>query len=223
MKTNPKPFGSRGNSPRTGFTLIEVMISLLLGIIVIGGIVTVFISNQQTYRATVALDNSQEAFRFASHTVTRVVRASRTVLADSDAAILRLALPQDGITRNCLGRRLDWPTSNGELVVDENGLPPTQINVFRLEGEDLVCEVDGQGSIMVTGVDTLRFSYAFLNPNNYEAGRNSYVAGSPPEGTNAVRTEITMVDGGGMIRPVTISFTAAVRTRLVPEEIVVRP
>ena len=72
-----------------GFTLIELMVALVLGLLMIGAVIIVFISNQQTAITKQELDRAQEAFRFASHTITRVVQQGeiRTLAANSNAEV----------------------------------------------------------------------------------------------------------------------------------------
>lgn len=193
------------------------MIALVLGVFVIGGIITVFVSNQQTYRVTVALDNSQEAFRFASHVITRSVRSATSIQTSSDDENLVLELPRDGITRNCLGIL-------PEEELDVNGVPVTQINRFSLNVTDLECTADGDGTaVVVSGVTQLLFSYAALDPGDYTPDAANPYGDVATAGTNSIRTEITMADAGGIIRAPQISFTAAARARLIPLEIVIRP
>ncbi|MCL5967969.1 MAG: hypothetical protein M1359_01565 [Betaproteobacteria bacterium] len=50
------------------------MVALVLGLLMIGAVTIVFISNQQTSRTKQEMDRAQEAFRFASHTIMRVVQ-----------------------------------------------------------------------------------------------------------------------------------------------------
>jgi type IV pilus assembly protein PilW len=57
-----------------GFTLIELMISLLLGLLVIGGITTVFISNKQAYSTNNALSQVQDGSRIAFEMLARDIR-----------------------------------------------------------------------------------------------------------------------------------------------------
>jgi type IV pilus assembly protein PilW len=56
-----------------GFTLVELMIALVLGLVVIGGVISVFLSNQQSYRTNQALgeiqDNSRTAFEFLARDI----------------------------------------------------------------------------------------------------------------------------------------------------------
>lgn len=57
-----------------GFTLIELMVAMLLGLIVIGGVVSVFIANQRTYRTNQALGNVQDGARVAFELMARDIR-----------------------------------------------------------------------------------------------------------------------------------------------------
>lgn len=56
-----------------GFTLVELMVALVLGLVVIGGVISVFLSNQQSYRTNQALgeiqDNSRTAFEFLARDI----------------------------------------------------------------------------------------------------------------------------------------------------------
>jgi type IV pilus assembly protein PilW len=57
-----------------GVSLVELMISMLLGLLVVGSAITVFISNRQTYRATENLGRIQENARIAFELMARDLR-----------------------------------------------------------------------------------------------------------------------------------------------------
>lgn len=61
-----------GTSP--GFTLIELMVAMLLGLIVIAGVVSVFLANQRTYRTNQALSDVQDGSRIAFEMMARDIR-----------------------------------------------------------------------------------------------------------------------------------------------------
>ncbi len=66
-----------GYSPRRrlqGFTLIELMVALLLGLIVIAGVVSVFLANQQSYRTNEAIGDVQDGSRLAFEMMARDIR-----------------------------------------------------------------------------------------------------------------------------------------------------
>lgn len=58
-----------------GFSLVEVMISLLLGLLIVGSALTVFLSNRQTYRVAEALARIQESSRVSFEFMARDMRA----------------------------------------------------------------------------------------------------------------------------------------------------
>lgn len=57
-----------------GFTMVELMVAMLLGLIVIGGVTSVFLAGQQTYRANEALGDVENGSRTAFEMVTRDLR-----------------------------------------------------------------------------------------------------------------------------------------------------
>lgn len=56
-----------------GFTLVELMIAMVLGLVIIGGVISVFIANKQSYRTNEALsqvqDHSRTAFEFLARDI----------------------------------------------------------------------------------------------------------------------------------------------------------
>jgi type IV pilus assembly protein PilW len=59
-----------------GFTLVELMIGMLLGLLVTGAAIGIFLSNQQTYRTTEGLGRAQEGLRTAFELMARDLRAA---------------------------------------------------------------------------------------------------------------------------------------------------
>ncbi|WP_199100419.1 prepilin-type N-terminal cleavage/methylation domain-containing protein [Dyella sp. ASV21] len=57
-----------------GFTLVELMVAMLLGLVVMGGVVSVFITNQQVYRSNRALSDVQDSARLAFEMIARDIR-----------------------------------------------------------------------------------------------------------------------------------------------------
>lgn len=60
--------------PQQGFTLIEIMISLLLGVFLLGGVIGVFLNTKQTYRVQDGLSRLQENGRYAMEFMGRDIR-----------------------------------------------------------------------------------------------------------------------------------------------------
>lgn len=71
-----KRHSSKRMSPRTlhGFTLVELMIAMVLGLLVVGATIGVFLSNQQTYRINEGLSQIQESARTSFEILGRELR-----------------------------------------------------------------------------------------------------------------------------------------------------
>ncbi len=59
-----------------GFTLVELMISIVLGAIITAGLISVFLSNQQSYRTSQGLSEVQEGTRTAFELIARDIRTA---------------------------------------------------------------------------------------------------------------------------------------------------
>ena len=60
--------------PDRGFTLIELMVSMVLGLVIIGGATSLILANRQSYRTNEALSQVQESARTAFELLARDVR-----------------------------------------------------------------------------------------------------------------------------------------------------
>lgn len=61
-----------------GLGLIEIMIAMVLGIFLVGGVITIFTSNQQSFRVNENLAQIQESARFAYDQMNREIRDAGT-------------------------------------------------------------------------------------------------------------------------------------------------
>lgn len=64
----------RANSSHRGFTLIELMIAMLIGVFLMAGVIQIFLSAKQAYRLQENLSRLQENGRFAMDILTKDVR-----------------------------------------------------------------------------------------------------------------------------------------------------
>ena len=73
-----------------GVSLIELMIALLIGLILIGGVIQVYISNYQATRTISGFSSQQENSRIALHVLTRAIQMAGHYgsIANSDISIL---------------------------------------------------------------------------------------------------------------------------------------
>src|SRR5215469_8159464 len=79
-----------------GFTLIELMVAMLLGLVVIGGVTSVFLAGQQTYRSNEALGDVEQGSRTAFELLSRDIRnAGNTGCDTSSGRVANVVNPPD--------------------------------------------------------------------------------------------------------------------------------
>lgn len=61
-------------SPQAGFTLVELLVAMVIGLLVMAGAAQLFISSQQSFRFQSALADMQDTGRFAMDTLSRELR-----------------------------------------------------------------------------------------------------------------------------------------------------
>jgi type IV pilus assembly protein PilW len=59
---------------QTGFSLIELMVAMVLGLLVVGAAIGIFVSNKQTYQTTEGLGRVQESSQIAFELMSRDIR-----------------------------------------------------------------------------------------------------------------------------------------------------
>lgn len=65
-----------------GFTLVELMISMVLGLVVVGGTISMVLANKRSYRTTEGLSQVQESSRTAYELLARDIREAGSVGCD---------------------------------------------------------------------------------------------------------------------------------------------
>lgn len=83
-----------------GFTLIELMIALLLGVMVMGAAIGIFLTNRQTYQATENLGRTQETARIAFELLARDVREAGGNGCDIGLPVVNVLKNNTDWTRN---------------------------------------------------------------------------------------------------------------------------
>lgn len=68
------PVKNTCSSRQHGLTLVEIMVAMTIGLVLLGGVITILVSSQQTYRVNEALARIQENARFAFQILSRDIR-----------------------------------------------------------------------------------------------------------------------------------------------------
>lgn len=69
-----QPLTRPGRMRQAGFSIVELMVALVLGLLLIGGVVNIFMTNQQTFRTNENMGRLQENARISFELMAREVR-----------------------------------------------------------------------------------------------------------------------------------------------------
>jgi type IV pilus assembly protein PilW len=99
-----------------GVSLVELMVAVVVGLVMLGGVIQVYLSSKQTYNAQDQLARMQESGRFAMDLITRDLRRAGYWGGNADLATQTgnpgPATPAHTCTNsNAWGRMIDWRVS----------------------------------------------------------------------------------------------------------------
>lgn len=136
-----------------GFSLIELMIAMLLGLVVIGGVTSVFLAGQQTYRANEALSDVQDSSRIAYELVARDIRDAGLTACNNDGRVANVLKNQG----------TDWYANWGNALHGYDGSSTaTQVDpaVAATSGTTEGLRVAGTDSVQVLSAGGMGLSVA---------------------------------------------------------------
>jgi prepilin-type N-terminal cleavage/methylation domain-containing protein len=140
----------RDKSYQTGFTLVELLISMVLTLLLVSGVGGALLAIKQTVRDTQNFENAQEVLRSSRDMLGLSLKRAATVTIIQVDNIATLDVRQDnqnGPQPDCLGKQ------QATAFTEQ----------FRLYGADLQCRVQAAGvtgpwSSLITGFHALDFS-----------------------------------------------------------------
>lgn len=222
-------------SQETGFTLIEIMVSLVLSLLLLSGIVSTLISTKQAYNTKERLSRTQENTYFSVDTLRRMISEATDIKNSSDNTITTAGIQSnitiDGQTYpivlvtptpSCLG-------NNPVASLGTNPVPSlTSISYFRVVNDNLVCRdsVNSTEQVIIDNIRTMTISYGVdakdvSNKDTSDGQMESYVAvtGTIPNTAISLRVTLTSIldaKTSSSTDDITkqITFTAANRSRI---------
>lgn len=163
----------RGAQRQTGFTMIELMVALLIGLFLMGGLMTLLQNNRKAFSSQSQLGQLQDSERLAMSMMTGVIQQSG-YFTDPTTNSPSTALPASGsfaagqgltgTTADTISARYTTATGDGILnckgTSNTSGANATYVNTFSVSGGQLVC-TDETGTIypLVSGVTNLAVLY----------------------------------------------------------------
>ena len=143
--------------PASGFTLVELMIAMVLGLIVIAGVASVFVANQQVYRTNRALGDVQDGSRVAFETMARDIRNAGLTGCDNSQSVANV------LYNSPTGGGTDWWANWGNVMHGYGGTQgdPATGSAF---GTVALTRVTATDSLMVLGAANSGLGVASHNP-----------------------------------------------------------
>lgn len=99
----PTAAGNGAPHRQVGFTLVELMVALVIGLVIILGAGQLFLMGFQTFRQIELLSNKQAALTFATETLIRDIRRAEVIDFDSSSGELTVQFPNNGDMTGCTG------------------------------------------------------------------------------------------------------------------------
>ena len=165
-------FRAASNQPtgkQAGLALIELMIALVLGIVIIGAVAGIMLSNTQSFRTTRGMAQIQDSVRVGYELLARDIRQAGNVPCGTDIQIVNILNPVQG--NNAPPWQYDW--GDGVLGLDEDDALAGVDN--RIEGTQALIVMSGEAD--GTYVE------------DYDTGNNSanFSVGTPSGGDHSLR------------------------------------
>lgn len=136
-----------------GFSLVELMIALVLGLVIISGVTGVFLSNKQSYRTNNALSQVQENSRIAFELLARDIRQAGLTGCGNTT---RVANVLNNPTTNW------WSNFNNAL----RGYDDDQTDPAVTTGSGVAQRVNGTDSVQIMGIANNGLSVEDHNPSS---------------------------------------------------------
>lgn len=173
-----------------GLSLVELMIALVLGIVVVGGVIGVFIANQTTYRVNAASSTIQEKVRTAFQLMTEDFRLAGYTACNERATRVSLAAPASFWNR--------WPEPGNGVAGFSNGANPGLTNA-PIAGSDSIHVMFGS-NVMASVVAHNASAPASFNTNRlagFQPG-DLVIACEPYSTVHTAIFNITVEAGAGI-------------------------
>lgn len=183
------------NSRRhAGFSLIELMVAMLLGLVVIAGVSSVFLANQRAHRTNQALGDVQDNTRVAFEMMARDIRAAGLTGCSNDGRVANVL--KNGPNYGGTAWWADW--NNAVVGFGGSQTDPAVATGTaagkRLSGTDSLMLLGGEGSGSTVKLNTEPAATFTLNETNADFKAGDVVIVCDPD--HATLVQISGVAAG---------------------------
>ena len=152
MSTRKLPNNSMG-----GLTLVELLVAITLGAIILGGAMTLFVNNRDTYNTTNELSRLQETARYALDMMVKDIRMAGYFGCADRGDTVTLNVPV-GTPGELWDFNLD-PGAGAIIPAIEGFEAAFAANEFMPSGFDVTVGTNGPGGQVLAGTDAITLRY----------------------------------------------------------------
>jgi type IV pilus assembly protein PilW len=229
--------GKRRN--QGGFTVVELMVALLIGLFLLGGLLTLVQDNRRSFAGQNQLAQLQDAERMAMTMITDVIQ-SAGYFPDPTTNSATLVMPANG-TFAAAGQAVvgtpgagppgdtisvRYATNSGDGIVNcigqsnTSGGVLTYTNTFSVVNGQLICTMNGTAYNIIGTVPSANFTGVVVNNMSILYGVTTgsspnnvdtyYAAGAVPNWSNVISVQVTLRFNNPMYTAQAISQGSAV-------------
>jgi type IV pilus assembly protein PilW len=176
----PRMSGCDSRQSQAGLTLLEIMISLSLGLLLLTGIGTIYVGSNQTYRVQEQNARIQEAGRYALEVIGRSLRQAGYWNVPINATANQTAFTGTPITSATPATTFTVQyDGDGATVTDCSGATPAMITeTYDLNANNLRCTASNVTSPLISNVEELQFLYGIDTDNDRSADQYTAAPGN---------------------------------------------
>lgn len=166
----------------TGFSLIELMVAMLIGLIVIGGVISVFLANQQVYRSNAALSDVQDNTRVAFEMLAQNIREAGLLGCASNGQVANVL--QIGPNAGGTDWWADWGNALRGFGTGTTANPAVTVGTAagqQVTGTDSLMLLNADGAGVSIASDSTTTTTLTLNDVNDDLGNGKVMIVCDPD------------------------------------------
>lgn len=182
---------------QTGFGLIELMISMVLGLLVLGAAIAIFQSNQRSFQSSEGINRIQESARVAFELMSRDIRAAGGS-ACSSGSMVETTSANSNLFRNTpvTGSATEITVTSGDDTAyrvtgstsQSVTIAGTATDAFKANDWVLLCNARKSFVVQVASVTTDTVTFTAALPGDYVPTTDEY---APPDAVVLARLRST--------------------------------
>ncbi|WP_054341852.1 PilW family protein [Neptunomonas antarctica] len=197
MDKNKQQYQHRYKRGQGGFSLIELMIALVLGLIIVGAVINAFLAMSQTYKVQDALSRAQESGRFALELVSQELRMAGFTDTAQRALIGYPQVTAQASLPSAVDDQVNDAVTSEMLFIDTHDSGGGLALYVAPDGQSGISTLYAGTQALVEGVASIIFSYGLDTNNDFQVDRFAPSSTVGIDWTQVVAVRVWILAVGG--------------------------